>query len=210
MTADFTTVVAVWGAITGTVGVGIAALREVRENRVRITVIDLHHFERPRAQPGSILKASVGIGVRNDGRRRVGIEHIGLRLLDGRRIEFVGIEPFLLEPDSRLHEFYVPLAELLLVDGVDAFATPVIPWARSSDGRWWPGMPFTLVTALPPGVDFENVQARLRQLQATPRDGEPREYLANELYGVTVYEASADEEEALRLMRDLAGEADVP
>jgi hypothetical protein len=210
--SGMTTTLAIWGAVTGTLGLGIALFQVWREYSKRLIVMPVVNLGLSRDERRWLIKASMGVALRNDGKRTVGVQHLGLMTVDGRRIEFIGGPPLEVAPDQPLRSFYVPMGEVVaLWDDVDPFETPISVWARTSEGMWVVGMPQPMIPAPPPWIDIEYVRRRVRELAAEPRSEQGRMIEFDyEAWVLNTYDPDTTAEIAAALIEELErrGEAD--
>lgn len=154
---------AIWGAVTGTVGLGLALRREVISNRRGVRVDHGWRYALTEEQPPDLLDMKIYVMVTNIGRRDIAVEHVGWewpvyvktddagqRIFDAHRAELPLAEPILLKPDGapvKLETFVGPLLAL----GLDALEDEVWPVAFTDGGNvGWRGVPGVLAQNPPP------------------------------------------------------------
>ena len=156
---------AVYGALTGTVGLGIGVRREVLASRRRLVVEAGSNFTLSRTDPARVALAWWIVAVRNPGGRALAVERIGMECVAGGepRVAEVNLdEPIELPVDGPQRKVYTPLGPILAA-GVVPFST-VRPFAVTTGGKWWYAEPRPLVMLVPPGVVPEHFAENLGKL----------------------------------------------
>ncbi len=146
--------VAVWGAVTGTIGTVIAARREVIARRKRLALTHGTYFNVRRDEPGHVSHAWALIQFWNTGGRPLAVEHAGFRYFvvhdEGnppyaveRRAEVALEGPIEVPVDGQSQRVGTPLGPLMKA-GLDPWS-PVQAFAVTTGAKEWFGAPEPLV-----------------------------------------------------------------
>lgn len=149
--ADF---LAVWGAVTGTIGTAVAFRREAIARRRRLAIRHGVHFNVRRDVPGHVNLAWALVSVWNTGGRPLSVEHVGFRYFVIRdesdapetvehRAEIALDHPIELAVDGPSERVGTPLGELMKA-GVDT-RSPIQAFAVTTGEKEWFGTPKPLV-----------------------------------------------------------------
>lgn len=170
--------VAIWGAVTGTIGAAVALRREVHVNRRRLSITPGVHFNVSRKEPGEITHGWACVRAWNSGGRDISVEHVGFQYLAQirsgsnskqalaeMRAEITLNEPFLLAADGPSVKVYTPLGPLL-VDGVSP-VHPIQAFAITTGDREWMSVEQPLLSSLPPTSSLEQLERGLDHLRDT-------------------------------------------
>jgi hypothetical protein len=170
---------ALWGAVTGTAGAGIAVRREYLTGRRRLAVLPTARLNTSRVEPvGEIESAFAAVTFWNIGGRALAVERIGFRFTvvepeDGAthqlRAEIMLEAAIEAKVDGPSHKVYTPLGPMLAA-GISPFGL-VEAFAVTTGERDWSASPQPLIYALPPTTDKEQLGkglARLRDEAETP------------------------------------------
>jgi hypothetical protein len=176
---------AVWGALTGTAGFGLAARREVLAGRRRLAVAPNCNFNLSREDEPRLTQTWARVAFWNVGGRPLAVEHVGFSY-------------FVVDPqDDALHmweytaEIPLPAPIELPVDGPTRKVStpmgpllsaglspvePIIAFAITTGGRRWQSPPQMLISAPPRGISLEHFSddlATLRDAAVAPPDRRP-------------------------------------
>jgi hypothetical protein len=169
---------ALWGAVIGTAGAGIAVRREYLSSRRRLAVVPAIRINASRQEPvGEIQSAFASIQFWNSGGRALAVERVGFRFTaaapDGElremRAEILLDGAIEAKVDGPSHKIYTPLGPMLAagispVGAVEAFAL-------TTGGRCWSAPAQPLIRSLPPVMTNEQLGeglARLREEAEPP------------------------------------------
>jgi hypothetical protein len=169
---------AIWGAVTGTAGLGIALRREVISNRRGVRVDHGWRYALKDDDPPQLFDMRIYVMVTNIGRRDIAVEHVGWEWLvpagtddagrniyDAHRAELPLAEPVLLKPDGAPAKFETSVGQLLAL-GIDALADEVWPVAFTDGGNvGWHGEAGLLAQKIPPRLGEERLRAGLARLR---------------------------------------------
>lgn len=155
---------AIWGAVTGTAGAGIAVRREVLLGRRRLVVRPSLRIITSRLEPdlGHVLAAYACIAFWNTGGRSLSVERVGFRFYvadpaPGRPVERIAYihadEPIEVKVDGPSHQIFTPLGPMLAA-GIDPFDL-LEAVAITTGGKEWAAPMQPLVFSLPPGLSPE-------------------------------------------------------
>jgi hypothetical protein len=170
--------IAIWGAVTGSFGLALAARREYVAGRTRLAIEHGIHLQMSRETRGEILNAWLLVRVWNNGGRPLAVERVGLHFFRSWEEEnaiHVDVHPSYIEfalqgqaielaPNGPSHRLYTPLGPLLKI-GIDPIDEPVWAWARTTNGREWTDRMHPILQLPPPGSTPEQVGAGLRRLR---------------------------------------------
>jgi hypothetical protein len=179
---------AIWGAVTGTLGTAIATRREVVSRRRRLAVAPGVNLTISRDEPRQLLAAWALVNAWNTGGRLLAVEHLGFRYFaphgeigtDRESVEMcehraeIALEaPWELVVDGPSRKIYTPLGPMLAI-GINPF-TPVEAFAITTGGREWFSPPQPLIAPPPPGIEPESFLRGLKDLaeaaEAAPSAG---------------------------------------
>jgi hypothetical protein len=166
--------VAIWGALTGTAGAGIAVRREALTGRRRLTVQSSLRIITSRLEPdlGHVLAAFACVGFWNTGGRSLAIERVGFRFFvddpaPGQpfmRVAYVHLDqPIEAGVDGPSHQVFTPLGPMLAA-GIDPFGV-LEAIAVTTGGKEWQAPMQPLVFSLPPGLSAEEFSKDLVRLR---------------------------------------------
>lgn len=165
---------AIWGALTGTAGAGIAIRRELLTGRRRLAVRSSVRLITSRLEPdlGHVLAAFACIDFWNTGGRSLAVERVGFRFYvdapaPGQPIMRVASiqlgKPIEASVDGPSHQIFTPLGPMLAA-GIEPFDL-LEAFAVTTGGKEWSAPMQPLVFSLPPGLsaeEFSNDLVRLR------------------------------------------------
>ena len=201
--------VAIWGAVTGTAGLGLATRRELSNNKRRLRVEHGWQFLLSRDKQPRLLDTWVYVMAWNTGRRPLHIEHVGWEFfVEGsrelaaeagfdlgesntvwlqQRVE-IGLNGETLEvvPDGPSVKVWTRCLPLLAL-GINPMLTPVRPYVVTVPERFWRGDEGPLLPRPPPGIPPEEAGQTLADLVEAKRDELPRPHdpaRSGGLYGV--------------------------
>jgi len=173
--------IAVWGAVTGTVGLGIAGWRELRGNKRSLRVERGWQFVYDADE--QLQDVWVCVMVWNTGRRPLHVEYVGFEALVvgerkiaddagmdlppennvwvNKRFE-IALNGDTLEvvPDGPSVKVWTRLFPIC-ADGIDPTGTEVQPYVVTVPEKWWLGPPGPLLPELPPGKTLEEAGTEL-------------------------------------------------
>jgi hypothetical protein len=175
-------VIATWGAVTGTIGLALAGRREILQSRPRLSLGHGVHVKLSRDEPVALEGLWAVVRLVNAGARAVTVEHAGLLLGEGRRVEVSPFGPVTLEPYGPSTKLYLPVGALLAV-GFDALRDPVQAWAKTSDGREWQGDNHLILSTHPPGIHVGPFYDGVGRLREAFRESPPAE-IGRAVFGV--------------------------
>lgn len=185
--------IAVWGAVTGTLGLGITAWREISGNKKSVRV---HHgWQFVYGNDDRMTDIWFYVMVHNDGRRPVHIEHLGFNfIVDAPEDikEQVKDMPDTYIPDGPAlkHEMRFEIAlngetlevlpdgpsvkvltqgKPILATGIDPLTTPMSPFAVSVPERYWWGPESPLLPRLPTGYTAEESASSIQRIAEESR-----------------------------------------
>lgn len=204
--------IALWGAVTGTLGLVLVGVRELLTYFPILRVRVSHGYELTKWHAGGadepkLVRASLIVRVHNWSSRSVELAGRGVVLEDGRFVRFMPKMPAgftSIEPYASA-TFAAPLVEILAVPGIDPASAVCIPLAVTSSGRIARGRP-TPVVAAAPGLTVERVLADLADLEGECRIGEPSQLSAHAFAVTEAAPMSQSNEEAEALARRIAQE----
>jgi hypothetical protein len=164
---------ALWGAITGTAGVGIALRREYLAARRRLSVTPGVNLTTSRVEPiGSILNGWAVVAFWNTGGRDLAVERAGFQYLAIEKgTENVRVMRAMIhieaareaEVDGPTRKIYTPLGPML-ASGINPFDL-VEAVVITTGGREWFSPPQPLIHSVPPDVSPELLHAGLERLR---------------------------------------------
>jgi hypothetical protein len=164
---------ALWGAVVGTAGAGIAVRREYLSGRRRLAVLPTTRLNASRVEPvGEIQSAFAAVTFWNTGGRELAVERIGFRFTvtvagDGAtrqmRAEIMLEAAIEAKVDGPSHKIYTPLGPMLAA-GINPFAL-VEPFAVTTGEREWSAPPQPLIHSLPPMTSNEQLGKGLARLR---------------------------------------------
>jgi hypothetical protein len=195
-----TDVIAIWGAVTGTLGVGIATRREVLAQRKRLHVEHGSFLVTSREEPRQLERAWVSIRLTNTGGRPLAVEHIGIEWAERvagytqlvmRRGEVALDQPIVIEPDGPSRRVTTPLGPLLRL-GLDPRQDPTWAIAFTTGEVEWVGTVHPLVTNMPQSLTEEAANAGFARLREEAED--PPDIEGTGLYGLRYEDPMLPEE----------------
>jgi hypothetical protein len=181
---------AVWGAVTGTVGLLVAVRREVIMNRRRVRVDHGWRYVLTNEDPPGLRDMWIYVMVTNTGRRDIAVEHVGWewpahhetldsgqRIFNAYRAELPLEEPVLLKADGAPVKFATPVGPLLAL-GLDPLTDDIWPVAFTDGGNTgWRGPMGCLAQNPPPKIVADRLRADLQRLA---REAEPPSLMGRE------------------------------
>jgi hypothetical protein len=188
-------VVAVWGALTGTAGLGLAGWRELRNQKKNLNVEWGFQYIYHRGPDGDYLgDIWVCVSAWNDGRRTLSIEHAGFeflvpapsRILSEHQEDLPEGMPVLTNvrfeialndetidviPDGPAVKIWARIGPILKqgIDPTEARMRAFVVTVRES--YWW-SKPGLLVHRTDPGRDLDETKAAVKRLITRALDGE--------------------------------------
>jgi hypothetical protein len=166
---------ALWGAVTGSLGTGLGVRREYLASRRRLAVAPGCNLNISRDDDPRVTHAWAFVAVWNTGGRALAVEHVGFRYVVADpptdkaqkvweyRAE-IGIgDAVELSVDSATRKFHTPLAPMLAA-GVDP-VSPIEAFAVTTGDQWWYSPPQRLISQPPPGLDVERFAQSLGDLR---------------------------------------------
>jgi hypothetical protein len=164
---------ALWGAITGTAGAGIALRREYLAGRRCLSIAPGINFTTSRVEPiGSILNGWAVVALWNTGGRDLAVERAGFQYLAVekdtenlrvmRAMIHIGTARETLV-DGPTHKIYTPLGPML-ASGIDPFDI-IEAVVVTTGGREWLSPPQPLIQSMPPNVAPDLFRAGLKELR---------------------------------------------
>lgn len=177
---------AVWGAITGSLGLGVAVRREVLAGRRRVRVDHGWRYGFDEKRPPRLHEMWVYVMVQNNGGRDISVDHLGWEWLEARppladgtsvyeavRAEIPLEESRLLRPDGAPFKVDTVVGPLLHL--VDPFEQRLRPIAYTHGGNHeWRGPEIFLLNRLPSTVDVALLRHDLDALrEASERPARP-------------------------------------
>lgn len=164
---------ALWGAVTGTAGAGIALRREYLLGRRRLTVAPGINFTTSRVEPvGAIVAGWACVAFWNIGGRSLAVERAGFQYLAFekgteelrmRRAMIYMPTPVEATVDGPTHKLYTPLGPMLAA-GISPFGT-IEALAITTGGKEWLSPPQPLLQSIPPVGPPELLQTGLERLR---------------------------------------------
>lgn len=163
--------IAIWGAVTGTIGAAVALGREATQRRRRLAVRLGLHLNVSRTEPGTVTLAWAVVEFWNTGGRPLSVEHAGFRYFtlyeDGSprneyRMEVPLGSPVELPVDGPSRKVTTPIGPMLKA-GLDPLS-PVQAFAVTTGDLEWFGPPEPLVRAVPPFSTLERLMGDLAKL----------------------------------------------
>lgn len=164
---------AVWGAVTGTVGVLVAGRREYLASRKRLAVAPGIHLVSSRVEPvGEIRSAWAIVAFWNQGGRPLAIERVGFQYL---ALDKASGEPRVMRAmiyldtpveaavDGPTGKIYTPLGPMLAA-GIHPLG-PLEGVAITTGGREWLSPPQPLIKSLPPVSSADQLSRGLEYLR---------------------------------------------
>ena len=165
---------ALWGAITGTAGAGIAIRREVMAGRRQLAVQSSVNLITSRLEPdlGRVLAAYACVGFWNVGGRPLAVERVGFSfavddpapgrpLLRVAQIQLDG--PIEAAVDGPSHKVFTPLGPMLAA-GINPFDL-LEAFAITTGEKEWSAPMQPLIFSLPPGLSAEEFSGDLVRLK---------------------------------------------
>jgi hypothetical protein len=175
---------ALWGAITGTLGVTIGGRREWIASRRKLMIAPGVNFNISRDDPSTLTHAWALVSFYNRGGRDLSVERVGFRWyseeeegevlhLWQRDAAIPIAEPIPAPVDGPTRKVYTPLGPLLAA-GVNPVA-PIEAYAVTAGNRRWLSPMQPLLHTVPPGTTPEALEAGLKKLagdaEAPPEAG---------------------------------------
>jgi hypothetical protein len=175
---------ALWGAVTGTAGAGIALRREFLAGRRRLAVAPTVNFSISRVEPvGALLQGWAAVAAWNTGGRSLAIERVGFQYLAVvRGTEEVRVmramihmeRPVTAAVDGPTQKIYTPLGPML-AGGINPFDM-VEALVVTTGGREWFSPAQPLIQSVPTLVGPDLFKTGLEQLrneaEAPPQAGD--------------------------------------
>jgi len=195
--------IALWGALTGTTGLGVAVRREFMASRRRLRVERGWHFATSK-DGDEIIDVWVYVMAWNTGGRALSLEHCGfswlsegdvktferqqgLKMDPGARlwnehraeINMLGVDAIEVSPDGPTVKVMTRIGPLLAL-GLDPLGDDVAPFVVTAAERYWWGRPGPLLPRIPADVSREHVAEALARI----RDEAERPTGDGHLYGL--------------------------
>jgi hypothetical protein len=149
--------IAIWGAVTGTIGAAVALSREAMQRRRRLAVRHGIHYNVSRTEPGTVTLAWATVEFWNAGGRPLAVQHAGFSYStffeDGTprseyRMEIAMSGAKELPVDGPSQKVTTPLAPMMAA-GLDPFS-PVQAFVVTTGDQAWFGPLEPLVHYVPP------------------------------------------------------------
>lgn len=177
---------ALWGAVTGTAGVGISLRREYLVGRRDLAVAPGINFSTSRVEPvGAITHGWACVAFWNTGGRSLAVERAGFQYLAiekgtdkllTRRAMIYMETPREAAVDGPTFKLYTPLGPMLAA-GISLFGE-VEALAITTGGREWMSPPQPLLQSMPPMVTHDLLKTGLERLRD---DGEAPPLIGREI-----------------------------
>jgi hypothetical protein len=182
--------IAVWGALTGTAGLGITARREIVNRRQSIRVEHRWQYKYEKDDPETLSGMVVYVMVTNTGARDIVVTHVGWEWLGTFEIDDhpalakdpaledvpegihkiapcraeIPLEPVLLHPDGLPAKFIVEVGQLLHL--IDPFETIIQAVAYTdAGGTQWHSGPAILAPDVPLALQGKRIIEGLKRLK---------------------------------------------
>lgn len=164
---------ALWGALTGTTGAGVALRRERLARRLDLALTPGVNFTTSRVEPvGTIIHGWACVALWNKGGRSLAVERAGFRYMarvkgtdeiQEMRAAILLEEPIEMTVDGPTRKVYTPLGPLLAT-GVNPFDI-LEAFAITVGGREWFSPPQPLIQSIPPVMSADLLRDGLQRLR---------------------------------------------